>query len=329
MATEEIVQKLRDAVDEVLAFDKKSLRRRPEWGKFNFDDAEQNLKRVFTVVGHLKTVPLEYLPEDIATSIQTNVLGAIPPLKQLLDFDIAVANPTQQRQSHANAIQTLADTVYKVVTPWIPFLAYQQGDVAENIGKLTKAVDGGRQLIEDAKIDIQSSRTEMDEIIEKTREASASAGAAVFTEKFATESEEQLKSGRVWLGATAALAVFSIIAAVLAALPDLFASPTTLIQAGPRFFLLAFLLTATLWSGRMYKAYMHQAAVNRHRALALQTFQAFSAAASDEQTKHAVLLEATHSIFGPSASGFLDSKANPADSGTRIVEIMKAVGAGK
>lgn len=71
---------------------------------------------------------------------------------------------------------------------------------------------------------------------------------------------------------------------------------------------------------------MHLSTVNRHRALSLQTFQAFSHAASDESTKNAVLMEATRAVFGSVPTGFLDAKAGSSDGDLKIVEVAKTLG---
>ena len=77
---------------------------------------------------------------------------------------------------------------------------------------------------------------------------------------------------------------------------------------GGKIAILVVFFTATLWSGRVYRALMHQATLNRHRALGLQTFQAFSAAASDDASKDAVLIETTRSIFSAGSTGYLDTQ---------------------
>ena len=69
---------------------------------------------------------------------------------------------------------------------------------------------------------------------------------------------------------------------------------------------------------------MHQSTTNKHRALSLQTFQAFSSAAADVQTKEAVLLETTKAIFSLSPSGYIDSKGGGSEQGIRIVEFAKS-----
>jgi hypothetical protein len=83
------------------------------------------------------------------------------------------------------------------------------------------------------------------------------------------------------------------------------------------------MLTGTLWCGKCYKALTHLVIVNRHRALGLRTLQAFANAAADAQTKDAVLLEATRSIFGNVPTGYVDV-AN-VDSDHKVVEIVRSV----
>jgi len=95
-------------------------------------------------------------------------------------------------------------------------------------------------------------------------------------------------------------------------------------KVASKFIILSILLTASLWCGKIYKALMHQSAVNKHRALSLQTFQAFSAAASDTQTKDAVLIETTPSIFSQCVTGYVDA-ASAADSDARVIEIVKSI----
>lgn len=325
MASEKTTKSIEDAVNEVLAFDTDSLRSRPAWGELNFELAEGALTRIFTIAANLKTLPLHFLPEDTAVSIDNNLRSTLAPFENISSFDIKQADPVGQVTAHTNAINAVADKVYKAVTPWIPFLAYQEGDVAKNIASLTNALTEGTALIAAAKKTIEEDKTEMSNIIQQARDASAAAGAAVFTKEFSEESDAQLLLAKSWLLYTVILAGCSLLASVASVAVNYKWPPTSWLELGPKFFVLAIFLSGTLWCGRIYKAFMHQAAVNKHRSLALQTFQAFTDATDDLTVKNAVLLEATHSIFGSSASGFLGESGGP-DSAAKIVEIMRSVG---
>ena len=92
---------------------------------------------------------------------------------------------------------------------------------------------------------------------------------------------------------------------------------------GSKVAVLGILIAATVWCGRNYKSLMHLATINKHRALSLQTFQAFSHAASDEQAKDAVLMETTRTIFGNNPTGYIDQKSESCDSKSRIIEIAR------
>lgn len=81
-------------------------------------------------------------------------------------------------------------------------------------------------------------------------------------------------------------------------------------------------------ASRIYKALKHQITVNKHRANALKTFQAFVKAASNDNTRDAVLIETTRSIFANSPSGYLDTTDASSDSNTKILEIIKGSASG-
>ncbi len=72
-----------------------------------------------------------------------------------------------------------------------------------------------------------------------------------------------------------------------------------------------------------YKAHKHNAILNKHRQNALSTFETFVKAGSDEQTKNAVLMQTTQSIFASQNTGY-NSVENDSDVSSKIVEIVKS-----
>lgn len=216
--------------------------------------------------------------------------------------------------------------MYTDTAPWVPFLAYQKGDVAKNIENLSASVVKGNAMVEKAKNDIQKKGEQIDNIIEKAREASAAAGAAVFTKDFDKEAKQQSENAKNWLIAAACLGVFTVGIASLTWFWTYAGLDTGQLwqKIVSKVVVLSILGTATLWCGKIYKALMHQSATNRHRALSLQTFQAFVVATADPQIKDAVLLEATRSIFAIGITGYVDSGSGSTDSEARVIEIVKS-----
>lgn len=327
MATQEGAKALRDQIAEALAFSEKSLESRSEWGSITFEKASADLKRIFEILAHLGVLPLEYLTDSALAQIQGETTQMVELFGRVHSFNIEQATPTQTRDSLVTEIHSRADQLYTVASPWIPFLAYQKGDVARNIESLTASVGQAKTLIDGAKEAIKAGQSEIETIITQAREASAAAGAAVFTKDFKDEATNLTTQANRWLQMTAGLAVATLLFAVAVWLFPISGddAPTIIQRFGGKLAALVVLFSATLWCGRTYKALRHLSTVNGHRALSLQTFQAFSHAASDLATKDAVLMEATRAVFGGVPTGFLDGKGGP-DQDLKIVEIAKVIG---
>ncbi len=93
-----------------------------------------------------------------------------------------------------------------------------------------------------------------------------------------------------------------------------------------RFVILSLLLYAISFTGRNYNSMRHNLIVNEHRANSMRTFQAFvEAAGEDAETKNAVLIQATQSIFSAQASGYSHKESNP-EPQPKIIEILSSLG---
>jgi hypothetical protein len=99
-------------------------------------------------------------------------------------YRIEQANHTQIRDTLIGEVHTHLDNLLKNAAQWIPFLAYQKGDVSKNIEKLSESVQKAADLYTQGKEDLAEQKGEVDTIVVAAREASASAGAAVFTKTF-------------------------------------------------------------------------------------------------------------------------------------------------
>jgi hypothetical protein len=61
--------------------------------------------------------------------------------------------------------------------------------------------------------------------------------------------------------------------------------------------------------------------VYHHKALSIQTIQAFSKACNDVQTKDAVTIEAARAVYGGIETGYIESGSTDGD--LKIVEIAR------
>jgi len=296
------------------------------WGTINFEAARNDLQLTYDLCGHIKVLPIALLPDSVGDAFATAITQAGASIEKIKTFTVESGNPPGTRDQIVNEVKTLAERLLTTTKDWIPFLAYQKGDIQKNIDALTSTISEAKQILDSSKVEVENKRKEVDGIVTAAREASASAGVGVFTSDFDGQATTLNGEAGDWLKYTLGFAVLTLIAA-FASFYFPIASDATNAQIAQyltsKLVILLVLLTATIWCGRIYKALMHQVTVNKHRANSLKTFQAFVKAASDEGTRDAVLIETTRSIFTNAPSGYLETAEPSQDAGTRVLEIVK------
>lgn len=323
---EQQLNELHSAIDQFNQFEKKTLISRTEWGTLSFESAKPDFDRIYDIMQYLTVLPLEILTAKAITNISNEIKSTNTILTKINDFSIETGNPSEKRNGLVGELQNAADNLYTQATPWIPFLAYKKGDVAHNIEALTTSVNKAKELIDSAKQSISDKESEVQEIVIKAREASAAAGAAVFTQDFLKESSALRDSAMKWLRITGYFAFGTIaIALTMWFFTEAGLDKGQLWQKlGTKIAILGILISSTFWCGKIYKALMHQATINKHRALSIQTLQAFSAAVENVAAKDAVVVEATRAVFGNVPTGYIDSPQTN-DSDVKIFEIAKSI----
>ena len=328
MVENERVNKLKKSISQILTYKESTLVSRPAWGEITFAESEFDIKTVLSFAASLQEMPLEYLPDN-AVDQMIDVFNNIHPKFESIDkFSIVNGgDPTSRRSQIISDFHSRANSIYSQVAIWLPYLAYQKGDVSENIKKLSNTIEVAQKKMDEGVAEIGEKQNQVDQILVKAREAAANAGAAVFTQDFQKEAESNKKNSWVWLIFTAILALCALLIAIEAYQDD-YSKYANAISLWPKLaskmLVLSILFTASMWCGRIYKSMRHLSIVNRHRALGLKTFQAFSAAASDNHTKDAVLMETTHSIFANTNTGLVN-EVSATDSDSNIIQIAGRV----
>lgn len=322
MATKDITEALRNSLERYAGFDTNRLVSRPDWGTINFEGARFDIDRLFSMIDYLKVLPIQYLPDSVASSTTEYFKRAYDVFDRVDKFNLAGSDPAQRSSQLVYEIHSQVEQITQSVAEWIPFLAYQNGDVARNIESLNAAVKKAEQITETAKVDIQNKSREIEDITKKAREAAASAGVAVFTEDFANEAKALSKVAIIWLVATSVFAITAFVISALSYFVDYAGLPREVLLAKwvSKAFCLSILITATMWCGKMYKSVRHMAIVNKHRAHSLRTFQAFTAASNDVQTRDAVLMETTKAIFARGSTGLINETTS-SESDSNIIQI--------
>lgn len=318
------VNELKKVNKDILSYNQDNLITRTKWGEITFEKSRSDYDKIFWLCTQLDACQIEYLPVSILNTFTNALTQVLKNLKNIDTFTITNGNPAGTRDNISLDLHNSVEHLYTNCVLWIPFLVHQKGDFENKIKNLSQAVSDANDFVSKKKSDIENKAKELDEIIRQAREASAGAGAAVFTADFQNEAEANDSLALKWLIASAVMAIFTLLAA------GIFWYNATSVIDHPIFiqilttkiFVLAILFTATIWCGRNYKSMRHLAIINRHRALSLRTLQAFSNAANDVQTKDAVLLEATRAVFGTVPTGFINSNSDP---DLKFVEIARNI----
>jgi hypothetical protein len=326
MADLPYLAQFRDEIKKTLGFQQKNLTSRPEWGSIHFEKAGLDYERIFKVASDLNALPLHFLNQD-AISVLRDRLTRVNQTLTAIDTFTVTQNSFNNRDTWVNELNERANQFISDCASWIPFLYLFGNALTNRINELQAEATKAQGAVSESQKVLDDRLAQADKVLVRAREASAIAGAAEFTHAFDTEATQQERGAQSWLYASILMAFITIvIASALWWFTEDKLDPGVLVQKfGTKLVILAFMFTATMWCGKMYKALKHQAFANRHRALSLQTFQAFSNAGSDATTKNAVLLEATRAIFTSSQSGYIDQGGAAQESDIKIIEVVKSV----
>lgn len=328
MATEQNVNKFLEAIDDCLQTELSNLVTSSKWGTLDFEDVESDIHKLFQMLNHFQTLPLELLPDAELTKLVNELKAPQELLQKIRDFSIEEQNPKGVRDSLAQQVITAIDRFYIIAHIWVPYLAYQKGDVQKNIESLNTSVKNASNILDETKTDVETKKKEIDSVVLAAKEASATVGVGHFSSNFETEASTLEGNAEKWLKATGILAGVTLLMTVILyfvlKIPDN-ASTAQIVQVlSTKLILITVFFTATLWAGKMYKATMHQMTINKHRANALKTFQAFIKASNEVSTRDAVLMETTKSIFSVMPSGYIDNEQSNVGKNTNIIEVIKS-----
>lgn len=324
MAQSEQVEKLHQICQECISKPVEELVANPDWGVINFKEAESKLKLAFRLFNDLLRLPVDILPEDSINNIISSIEALVEYINEIKNFNTLEGNAGQRRDGIIANLSGQIDAFYTEAQHWIPYLAYQQGDVQRQLEELSGAVEQADEMLTSAKRDTEAKKTEIDDIVVAAKGASASVGVAHFSADFMNEAEKLEKSARQWLRVTGGLTLVTLIVAyVFLRMDEPSGLYSVIYHSTTKLIILGTLIAATVWCGKIYRALRHQITTNRHRANAIKTFQAFNKAASDDAARDAVLLETTKAIFGLSPSGYLDQETSGVrNEQTRIIELL-------
>ncbi len=330
MATSEQINELIELCRQIgeLKPERSHYIKRAEWGEITFESIENEIELVFWLVEQLSQLPMQViLDQDIANA--KNELQQInQQFIKIDEFTISSGNAASLRDKITNEFKHQYEQFIRAIGMWIPLLALKAGEFESWTEKMSEFNTRGDKVIEKLLKNAESSREEVESIVQTARVAAGEAGAAEFTHEFRDEAKTADKRGKRWLWPTCVFSIAALSLSFLLIFDKLGETPATMIEAayglGGRVFAISVLFYAAIWSGRLVLANLHLASLNRHRAVSLQTLQAFLKAAEDKAAKDAVVLEAARAVYENVPSGYI-GHAESGKGSTRLLEIVRGI----
>ncbi len=262
-----------------------------------------DLRSAVPVVERIVSFYARVTPEDISMIPATRVTAFS---QELYNVQKVLEEIQSMRYQDADeARDRLREVYHSMRAELTPFVRPDTLDAASSQAQLKSLIDranGARQETEQIRDDAR-------EVIAEVRRTAGKVGLAKYATIFDDAAKKHRNQKRGWL---TALGLLSLLAVAVASWwigielqPASDVSLSLAIQmTAVKLFVFGILSYVILMAGRAYRAAAHNQIVNEHRRDALATFQTFVKATSDEATKDAVLVQATHSIFSHRPSGF-------------------------
>ncbi len=322
MITPEEIEILKETLGKLTHYKEDDLVSRLEWGAVTFEDSRGDINLVQFIAADLESMPLNFLTTPMSQAIRRAIDQVISVFADINVFTTTTGDVSGSRKNIANELRSVAEELYQKASPWI-YLAYKQADTAKNIQQLNDPIKEAETMLENAKTSAKNKLNSIDTIVQTAREAAANVGVTTFTKQFGSEAVSLGKRSKKWLGATGVFAALTILAGVLFYFwPKVGANADgwdTLRNIASKGTIIAVLFTGTVWCGHIYRALIHQSAVNRHRELSLKTFQAFVQATGNPHVKDAVLMAATKTIFANVPTGLVKSSGGNPEGGVQFI----------
>ena len=303
------------------------LTREPELGnQLSFKSAESLFIKIIELFKKVNTVELTDVPHNTLNAFNRQLDQAVSIFNQIKTFNPATGNPVNQRNTLLNQLENQFDSYHSAALPILIAGLLNTNDLSIERTKLNEGLKELEKEKEKVKIESEKYLNEIKDVLSKARQAAVEVGVAQHNMIFKEEADEHKKLSENWLKRT----VVVLIAITLLGIGLLFIKPS---DEGTHFLIhftvtkiviLTVMFYALAICTRNYKAHKHNSILNKHRQNALNTFETFSkAAGTDLQTKNAVLLEATHTIFSNQQTGYINTDGE-SDSPNKIIEIIKS-----
>ena len=331
MATREQLKQICETIVAIVP-DTNSFVKRTRWGRINFEDIKEEIETLVWLVREIQKLPPDIIHESIIDETLNHLSVLLKILMEIRDFDIktVIDAPVAWQENISKNFKERYIHVIHTASRWLPLLVLRSGKIENLTAKMQDANSDITEMLQSTEGYMEERKEEIEKIMREARAVAGGEGAAKFTKEFSDEAEKARKRSIIWLGVTGAFsyALFTVSLLIAFNFFDLGTAPDNpweaLYRLGARVFVISTLFYIVVWSGRIVLANMHLENVNQHRAVSLQTLQAFHVAAENPAVKDAVTLEAARAVYENVPSGYIRRQGTEQSANIRMVESIKS-----
>ena len=272
------------------------------------------IQRIVSFFARVTPGDIEVIPDNQRHVFSGEIANVQSAFQSIWNLEYQEGN---QAEDHLRGVY---HRVRSQLTPFVPPDTLDAAGSKADIQRLIRSANEAKDATERVK-------DEAETVLADVRDLAKEQGVTQHARIFRDASEEYEKKKKPWLLAFGILSSLALGGAVLL----IVLGPTgsgdlgmAIQTTATKLFAFAVLSYTILLAGRGYRAAAHNEIINRHRFNALRSFQAFVDGASDEATKNAVLVQATHSIFSHRPSGF-GQQENDTMPPSHTLELTRAV----
>lgn len=319
-------------LDKTLAFDVDvDLVKEIELGRsFSFADVKDTMENIQERCRFLKSVDYSQVSYQHMKALEGTLDRVRDTFEEISKFNPSDMRSKEERNRLAINVTNVFDSLLENSLPILVVDAVLNGGLRADADKLKTELDILSMEKDSAFSTLKKLQDETSQVLTSAQRAAGEVAVARYSLVFEQEAVSFEKQASKWLywiiGLLVATAALICLFISLSLFNETVKALTTSQQVQftvSKVVLLSLFFIALSICTRNYKAFKHNAIVNRHRQNSLSTFEAFIKAATDEQTKNAVLLQTTQSIFSNQSTGYTANDGD--DSPSKIVEIVKSV----
>ena len=308
---------------------------------FSFQPVQEDLLTVYTRLREILATRREWLLDlssgEIAT-VNQYLQEFYGNVREIESFSPNVENPTETHASLQQDIIQRCDEAKKPLSDIVAFLSSRKIDrletdvnatAAKAVDQLTAEVGRAKELIDEVKTTQTEMTQKADQLMLQMRNMVAEKPISQYKEIFKEQAESHKTAAKFWL-LMAILATVAFPIVFFALQEYLKSDAAQLTGTLQSLFTKGFLLSPVyVWLNRSIKnhaAQKHLEVINTHRQKALDTFDAFVAAAEgNQETRDAVLLAATEAIFAANQTGYLSTKTTGPDNRSPVQQVIREI----